>query len=118
MSDSWLAGPITTAAYGVDCVGLVTHAANLGETPRNYALRGDYEVRVATALLAAGFAPLAEQPLINGDIILLRCAPGQLHLAIVANSGAIHAHAGLRRVVWTPLPLPWPLVSHWRISGD
>lgn len=104
--------------YGVDCVGLVTHAANLDETARDYALRGDYEERVATALQAAGFASLADQPLINGDIILLRCAPRQLHLAVVANNGAIHAHAGLRRVVWTPVPLPWPLVSHWRISGE
>jgi hypothetical protein len=30
--------------------------------------------------------------------------------------GFVHAHAGLRRVVTTPAPLPWPIECHWRLA--
>ena len=52
-----------------------------------------------------------------GDVLLLDVGPSQLHLAIVGvDGGIVHAHAGLRRVVLTPYPLPWPIVRHWRLA--
>ncbi len=105
-------------AHGVDCVGLVAYAANLPTVARDYTMRGDHEARLFAALNGLGFHQLLNQPRADGDILLLRCAPRQIHLAVSVEDGAVHAHAGLRRVVLTPSPLPWPLIGHWRISGD
>lgn len=103
---------------GVDCVGLVVQAIGLESAARDYTLRGAHEARVIAALEAAGFYSPEDRSLKAGDILLMLCGPRQLHLAVACNDGAIHAHAGLGRVVWTPAPLPWPLLGHWRISGD
>lgn len=106
-------------ATGVDCVGLVAHAAALIDVPRDYRLRGDYQRQIKQTLTNRGFVACDDAALLAGDILLLRAGPQQLHLAVVeAAASFIHAHAGLRRIVRTPLPLPWPLLGHWRISGD
>lgn len=104
--------------HGVDCVGLVAHAAGLMAVPRDYMMRGDYAARVTVVLQSARFRAPSDHSLVDGDILSLRCGPRQMHLAVVVGQGVVHAHAGLRRVVWTPAPLPWPLLNHWRISGD
>lgn len=105
---------------GLDCVGVVAQA--LGgdsiEIPRDYALRGDYLERIAAFMDRGGCRAMSEERVRSGDILLCRPAERQLHFAIATADGFVHAHAGLRRVVMTPRPLPWPTVGHWRSIGD
>lgn len=108
------------AASGLDCVGVVLlslRAAGIviDSTPA-YTIR-QIGVAVPEALIArAGFVR-ADGPMQPGDLLSTRPGPGQLHLLIAADDhAAIHAHAGLRRVVATPLPLPWPIERKWRFS--
>jgi len=84
-------------------------------------IRGHDEVRCLVDALqlpdAAGFFEPEPTELEDGDVLVFAPGPAQLHLAIVApGGGIIHAHAGLRRVVRTPFPLPWPIIGHWRLS--
>lgn len=105
---------------GVDCVGLVllslrSIGIGVATTPA-YALRQIGREFPEDLIEQAGFAQAggAVQP---GDLLLTRPGPAQLHLLIAApGTCAIHAHAGLGRVVVTPMPLPWPIVRKWRFS--
>jgi cell wall-associated NlpC family hydrolase len=104
---------------GFDCLGLVLVAmADIGRPlrfPLRYALRNRDLGRFERLPAKAGFAEV-ESPCEPGDVLLLDAGPAQLHFAIIASEGGvIHAHAGLRRVVHTPLPLPWPIVRQWRL---
>ncbi len=107
-------------ATGLDCVGLVHAAlAAIGrETPApcGYGLR-NRDIGPALAFVApAGFAETSG-PSLPGDLLLVQPGPLQQHLLIVGEDGAaIHAHAGLRRVVITPPPCPWPILRHWRLA--
>lgn len=107
---------------GLDCVGLVAAAlaclADIPPTPTNYTLRGTYGDRISAFLDAIHFGQISMCPPEYGDILLLRPGPGQDHMAIIVPEGAVHAHAGLARVVLSPLPLPWPIVGHWRYLGE
>lgn len=108
--------PIT----GFDCLGLVLMAmAEIGRPvrlPIHYGLRNLHPERFLRLPAAAGFIETMA-PLEPGDVLLFEPGPAQLHLAITAiGGGIIHAHAGLRRVVRTPFPLPWPLVQQWRLT--
>lgn len=47
------------------------------------------------------------------DVLLFASGPGQLHLAVRAGGGLVHADAGLRRVVLRPGVAPWPLLGAW-----
>ncbi|WP_316251186.1 hypothetical protein [Sphingomonas sp. JC676] len=85
--------------------------------PLGYALRtGDPEaarraIEISGLILANGERP--------GDLLLVKTGPGQLHLAIAAEDGVIHADAQLRRVVERPGPMPWPVIGRWRVTkGD
>lgn len=104
---------------GLDCVGVL--AAALGRTdalPNGYCLRS--RTRPATDAFAAelGLIP-AEEPVMPGDVVLLRPAICQWHLAIATGAGMIvHAHAGLRKVVHGPLPADWPIAGHWRFAAS
>lgn len=107
---------------GLDCVGVVAAAL---ASPRctfhiqsDYALRGDYQTRVLDFFSRDCFSAIADSKTQQGDILLCQTAPRQLHFAIFTRNGFVHAHAGLRRVVLTPLPLPWPVIGHWRYTGD
>lgn len=107
--------------YGLDCVGLVAcslaGAGISAAAPANYALRN---ADISDALLFAGRAGLAlcPHPLQAGDIVLTKPGPAQHHLAIMGRDKQfIHAHAGLRRIVSAPAPLPWPTVLHWRVPS-
>jgi len=106
--------PIT----GFDCLGLVLVAmADIGRPvrlPLRYGLRTVAPERYLKLADSAGFVAAAGKPLELGDGLALEPGPAQIHLAIVGPGGVVHAHAGLRRVVRTPLPLPWPIVGHWR----
>lgn len=52
------------------------------------------------------------------DLLLLRPGVRQLHLAVRCGTSFIHADLGLRRVVETPGPPPWPLVASWRWTPE
>lgn len=92
-------------ATGLDCVGLVWAAyAAVGRRlvrPRCYPMRGWDRGRVAAALRAAGFAPVSDAR--TGDVALIAYAAGQFHLGLMGGGVMVHAHAGLRRVVETPV---------------
>jgi cell wall-associated NlpC family hydrolase len=106
---------------GLDCVGLVLLAmAEIGRPvrlPVSYALRNLEPERLLQLPRTAGLFEPDDPKLEQGDVLAFTPGPAQLHLAIVAASrGIIHAHAGLRRVLRTPFPLPWPIIGHWRLS--
>lgn len=93
-------------ATGLDCAGLVWAAyARAGRRlvrPADYPLRGWRRARVETALAAAGFA-LANRDARIGDVVLIAYPAGQFHLGLIGTTTFVHAHAGLRRVVETPV---------------
>lgn len=108
-------------ATGLDCVGVVAQAlASTGfkcDVSADYHMRGDHLALALGHFDVRQFARVdAAQPE-TGDVQL--CQPGvrQLHFAVLTQRGAVHAHAGLRRVVLTPLPLPWPVIGQWRFIG-
>jgi len=103
---------------GLDCVGLVLAAL---ETVGRRARVASYRLRmreVGGLLAAASEAGLVEAsgPIRPGDVLLVRPGPAQHHLVIAGRDGGfVHAHAGLRRAVLTPAPLPWPEERRWRL---
>ena len=105
---------------GLDCVGVVVAAlaavGRVAHLPARYSLRrNDVEVFVAAAG-AVGLARSAGR-LEPGDVVVLRPSAVQFHAAIIGpGRDFVHAHAGLGRVVLSPLPLPWPLDHHWRLQ--
>ncbi|MBY0301679.1 peptidoglycan endopeptidase [Sphingomonas ginsenosidimutans] len=102
-------------ALGLDCVGVVAVAVAAVRPdvrlPRDYALR--------CAVLPAGAIPAGAVPCAGeaaGDVLLLRVAATQLHLAIRTADGIVHADAGAGRVVARPGVPPWPVVAAWRLG--
>ena len=109
-------------AHGLDCIGLVL--VSLGRIGVQLHFPADYRPRrrefaiPAEALRRAGLEP-ALPPRMPGDILLLRTARTQLHLAIAQDAtSVIHAHAGLGRVVAGPLDTAWPIISAWRFTPE
>ncbi len=107
-------------AQGLDCIGLLEAAlAAKGRTvvfAHGYALRNIDISGLVPAPESCGFTAVTDavQP---GDVLLLRPGPAQLHLVIATADGTfVHAHAGLRRVVIQPGPLPGELIEHWRVQ--
>jgi murein DD-endopeptidase / murein LD-carboxypeptidase len=104
----------------LDCVGLV--AVALGDlatqpVPIHYSLRGDFLELVARFFAHNTFQKCCA-PFQDGDIVIVRAAPGQLHLIVCASDGFVHAHAGLRKIVFTPGAPLWPVLGHWRFIGE
>jgi hypothetical protein len=103
---------------GLDCVGLAALAMRAegfeGEVPSGYALRRGDAAGVAAAIDAAGLVRGGDAR--AGDLLLLSSGPGQLHLAIDAGNGIVHADAMLRRVVERPGVPPWPVMGRWRVA--
>lgn len=103
---------------GVDCIGLLGAAmARCGQPialPTGYTLRlGDLAPWLPDPA-RLGFTHV-DGPIMPGDVVLLLLGAGQFHLAIAAAPhGWIHAHAGLRRVVFTPLLPAGRIAHHWR----
>jgi hypothetical protein len=106
-------------ASGLDCVGVVTASLRAcGRTviePNGYGLR-NRTIAPLLDLAAANDLHETDGPTAPGHILLVRPGPGQHHLLIAGHSGFIHAHAGLRRVVAQPGPLPWPIERRWQIE--
>jgi cell wall-associated NlpC family hydrolase len=109
------------AATGLDCAGLVwTAYAAAGVRlvrPAAYPLRGWPRARIEAALAAAGFAP-AGGAARAGDVALIALAAGQFHLGLIGDATFVHAHAGLRRVVETPLDAAVRAAPRWRLPRD
>lgn len=107
---------------GLDCVGLVAHAArNLGLSTYDetaYGLSGS-GARLEKALARAGLVkvPLAEAQV--GDVLLFDLGRGLLHVAVKSEHGIIHAHRGLGRVVEHRLDGEWraALAAAWRFPA-
>lgn len=105
---------------GLDCIGLLVAAlAVIGRSaplPTGYALRARSLPPLGDLAAACGLIETAA-PFRPGDVAMLRVGPCQHHLAVALGGGRfVHAHAGLRRVVVMPGPLPWPVVRRWRLS--
>lgn len=108
-----------TPAEGLDCVGLVAWALAAGgwrgAVPSGYRLRSNPEP-VAGLIENVGLDRVEEGR--AGDVVLAASGPGQGHLAIVTESGFVHADAMLRRVVERPGAMPWPVIGYWRFEGE
>ncbi|MFC0203505.1 hypothetical protein [Novosphingobium soli] len=107
-------------ASGLDCLGvLALVCAATGRTarlPTGYALRSRRVPDADRHAAMLGLRPAAGE-IARGDVLLLRTAPCQLHLAIAVSAASIvHAHAGLGKVVRGPLPPTWPVLGHWRAA--
>ncbi|WP_299195000.1 peptidoglycan endopeptidase [uncultured Erythrobacter sp.] len=105
---------------GVDCVGLVyASLVAIGRkpvAPEGYRIRNADAQRWFAAATLSGFAA-ADGTLEPGDLILIIPSPGQQHLMIVENlQTAIHAHAGLRRVVRQTMATDQEILAHWRLN--
>lgn len=104
---------------GLDCVGLVASAlaatGHIVSAPAGYAMRRQEVGALAAIARGAGLVEV-EGPVSDGDVLLVRCGPGQLHLIVATSDGGfVHAHAGIGRVARTPGPLPGPVERHWRL---
>lgn len=106
---------------GLDCVGVVLVALHRCGIEHGdvapYHLRNRSIARQLEAANADTWMHLdGSAPICAGDILLCRCGPAQHHLLIATGpDGFVHAHAGLRRVVSQPGPLPWPVTAIFRI---
>ncbi len=107
---------------GLDCVGVLAQCLSatgqILDVPADYGLRGDFEARAIAFFSRDGFARVADSSWVTGDLLLLRPGPRQIHFGVLARAGVVHAHLGLRRVVLTPLPLPYCRIGQWRFYGD
>ena len=103
-------------ATGLDCVGLVWAAyADAGRklvAPDGYPLRGWARARIEVALATAGFFEVDDRR--DGDVLLIALAAGQFHLGVLGPASFVHAQAGLRRVVETPLGAGM-VATRWRL---
>lgn len=99
-------------AFGLDCVGLAALAHRCAAVPTGYALRGGDADAVGRTIRALGFVQ-RHAALRAGDMLLLRPGPVQLHLGLWTGASLIHADAGVGRVVETPGPPRWPILSTW-----
>lgn len=105
-------------ATGLDCVGLVAasmeRAGYRPIAPQGYALRA-LTVRPLLEFATASGLESAKE---GGDVWLAQVHSLQFHLLIAACGGAVHAHAGLGRVVFLPDPMTWPIVMRWRLADE
>jgi len=102
-------------AGGLDCVGvaMATFDVPADAARRDYRARGDHEAEVRE-FLARSFRRVSLRELRAGDLMLMRVAADQLHMAVRTDAGFVHAHAGLRKVVETPGMPEWPLLAVYR----
>jgi hypothetical protein len=100
---------------GLDCVGLAAFALGLDEVATGYAMRRGDADRVASLIAATGLTRVEDER--DGDLLMLRSGPGQLHLGIAVAGGMVHADAGLRRVVERPGAPPWPVLARFRVES-
>lgn len=107
-------------ATGLDCVGLVLAslaAINRPAPPLSGYSRHWLDTQAMDTCAAVSGLSAVSAPVQSGDVLLARVSPVQWHLLIAASAAtAVHAHAGLGRVVQSPLPADWLLCRQWRLS--
>lgn len=106
---------------GLDCVGLVAHAAapfiDGRAVPQNYQMRFDNLDMPIAFFRGSDFGLVDhEKPHQMGDIILIKPAVQQLHFIINLGRSFVHAHSGLRRIVQSNHPILSPAAA-WRYKG-
>jgi murein DD-endopeptidase / murein LD-carboxypeptidase len=89
-------------AWGLDCVG-VAGQAYARPSPRRYPLRGGCAEGIGDLIRASGLRAIEPERAQAGDLLLIEAGMAQFHLAIITDAGFVHADAGLRRVVETPV---------------
>ena len=107
---------------GLDCIGLVAACLRaIGRepvVPEGYRLANrsiEHWLRLAAQ---GGWQDVSGRPA-PGDLVLVHPATTRAHLLIGGSrNDFVHAHAGLRRVVATPAPLPWAIARQWRLAGN
>lgn len=113
-----------SADHGLDCIGVAAQclgAADMAcDVPTGYSIRGGSAEQISEVMMQAGFAAvppdkMAGEPLREGDIVLARPSPVQLHLMVRTEGGFVHAHAGLGQVVFAPGAAPWPIEQIFRL---
>lgn len=99
---------------GLDCLGLVMIAFRIdgGAIRHDYRLGGDHRRELAAGL-AGGFRRVARTQQRPGDLMMIRVATEQYHLAVCTGAGFVHADAR-RGVVETPGEPSWPVVAAYR----
>lgn len=104
---------------GLDCAGLVLCALErIGRPlppPAAYSRHWQDLDGISMQAKAAGL--VSASPIRRtGDVLIMRVSSIQLHVLIAASgSSAIHAHAGLGRVVLSPIPADWSVAVHLRL---
>lgn len=105
-------------ATGLDCAGLIWAAYAIAgrrlARPAAYPLRGWPRWRIEAALADAGFVPVAGDAR-AGDVALIAHPAQQFHFGLLGPDSLIHAHAGLRQVVETPIDAAVSAAARWRI---
>lgn len=104
-----------TRETGLDCVGLVAAALRLEEVRADYRLRGGSIEALGKELEEAGLRQV--KAVREGDVLVMRAGPEQLHMAMVTKAGFVHAHAGIGHVVETPGAPEWPVIGIWRMRS-
>lgn len=108
---------------GLDCIGLLEAALSACgmkvRLPTGYNLRTGRWQDLKAHAEVLGFVP-CEVPVGPGDILLLQPSPTQMHFAIISTAPGlmIEAHAGLRRVVISPVPDTCAPAGHWRFAPE
>jgi len=102
-------------ANGLDCVGVILATFEIASDAlrRDYRLRGDHHSELLKGLNGQ-FRRVAKAQLRPGDVMMLKIADEQFHLAVRTNQGFVHAHAGIGRVVETPGTPDWALLAVYR----
>lgn len=105
---------------GLDCIGLLEAAMGaIGRPcrlPNGYTLRQRQTPPLTDFAAAAGFEPVGPEDIRMGDVTVFRTGPCQSHLAIATHAHRIvHAHAGLQRVVESPVPEGWASLARFRL---
>lgn len=106
---------------GVDCLGLVLHALiQTGRKPGampSYRLRNSQIDAFIPLIPKLGLVASAQSAVKEGDLLLTCPSAAQFHLGIACGATAIiHAHAGLRRVVRSPLPPSKTIYRRWQLA--
>ena len=107
--------------HGLDCVGVVLCALRRcgvdgGGFAPCYGLRNSSIAALLPMAAALGLREV-EGGRQRGDVLLVRAGPAQQHLLVITGRDRfVHAHAGLRRVVFQHGADAWPPIRHWRLS--
>lgn len=102
------------AALGVDCLGLAMLSIGIKADAirRDYRLSGDHRDELMAGL-ADRFRRVPRPQARAGDLLLMRIADRQYHLAVRTDAGFVHADVR-RGVVETPGAPPWPVIAVYR----